>query len=310
MISVRPYIKGLTSEIKFTYVAREYKSNYKKDYDNKFNSKNKASKNKSTDEDYIGFDTQVTLNLFENLKYDLKSIRLGQEVKPVYLSKLPKDLKKIKSTQKKKETFIKIVMPLILDENNKILEDRKKLFKILGKQSNSMGEKVWLKRRLKDYQVKNEDISELKLRMDIVPTSLAIAQAAKESGWGTSRFALEGNAMFGQWTWGSDGIEPSEKNENTDHKILKFPMLRSSVKAYLKNLNTHRGYKELRDKRSILRKKNKTISGIDLVDYLYNYAATGSEYVSTLKKIIKQNDLTDFDSSILMNSRSSNSLTL
>ena len=197
-------------------------------------------------------------------------------------------------------------MPLILDENNKILEDRKKLFKILGKQSNSMGGKVWLKRRLKDYQVKNEDISELKLRMDIVPTSLAIAQAAKESGWGTSRFALEGNAMFGQWTWGSDGIEPSEKSENTDHKILKFPMLRSSVKAYLKNLNTHRGYKELRDKRSILRKKNKTISGIDLVDYLYNYAATGSEYVSTLRKIIKQNDLTDFDSSILMNSRSSN----
>ena len=310
LISVRPYIKGLTSEIKFTYVAKEYKSNYKENYNNQFNSKNKASKNKSTDEDYIGFDTQVTLNLFENLKYDLKSIRLGQEVKPVYLSKLPKDLKKIKSTQKKKETFIKIVMPLILDENNKILEDRKKLFKILGKQSNSMGEKVWLKRRLKDYQVKNEDISELKLRMDIVPTSLAIAQAAKESGWGTSRFALEGNAMFGQWTWGSDGIEPSEKNENTDHKILKFPMLRSSVKAYLKNLNTHRGYKELRDKRSILRKKNKTISGIDLVDYLYNYAATGSEYVSTLKKIIKQNDLTDFDSSILMNSRSSNSLTL
>ena len=102
LISVRPYIKGLTSEIKFTYVAREYKSNYEKDYNNQFNSKKKASKNKSTDEDYIGFDTQVTLNLFENLKYDLKSIRLGQEVKPVYLSKLPKDLKKIKSTQKKR----------------------------------------------------------------------------------------------------------------------------------------------------------------------------------------------------------------
>ena len=111
--------------------------------------------------------------------------------------------------------------------------------------------------------------------------------------------------MFGQWIWGN-----KMKKMKTPNKILKFPMLRSSVKAYLKNLNTHRGYKELRDKRSILRKKNKTISGIDLVDYLYNYAATGSEYVSTLRKIIKQNDLTDFDSSILMNSRSSNSLTL
>ena len=93
-------------------------------------------------------------------------------------------------------------MPLIIDENNKILENRKKLFKILAKPNNSRGEKVWLKRRFEDYGIKNEDITELKIRMDIVPVSIAIAQAAKESGWGTSRFALEGNAMFGQWTWG------------------------------------------------------------------------------------------------------------
>ena len=139
-------------------------------------------------------------------------------------------------------------MPLILDENDKILEDRKKLFKILGKPSNTRGEKVWLKRRFKDYMVNGEDIAELKLRMDTIPTSLAIAQAAKESGWGTSRFALDGNAMFGQWTWSEDGIEPSEKNKSSSHKILKFPMLQSSVKAYMRNLNTHRGYKELRKK--------------------------------------------------------------
>ena len=201
-------------------------------------------------------------------------------------------------------------MPLILDENNKILDDRKKLFKILSKASNTMGEKVWLKRRFKDYQITDEDITELKLRMDIIPASLAIAQAAKESGWGTSRFALEGNAMFGQWTWGKDGIEPSEKKDNEQHKILKFPMLRSSVKAYLKNLNTHRGYGEFRKERSLLRQNNKKISGLDLADYLYNYAKTGSEYVKILKKIIRQNDLTDFDSSTLMNSSRGRSLTL
>ena len=229
----------------------------------------------------------------------------------MYLSKLPKDLKKIKSTQKKKDTFIKIVMPLILDENSKIMNDRKKLFKILGKPSNTRGEKVWLKRRFKDYEIEKEDIAELKLRMDVVPTSLAIAQAAKESGWGTSRFALEGNAMFGQWTWGKDGIVPKDKKTNQDHKILKFPMLRSSVKAYMTNLNTHRGYKEFREVRAELRKNNKIISGLDLVNYLYNYAQTGSEYVKILKKIIKQNELTDFDNSVLMNSgRSSTSLTL
>ena len=146
--------------------------------------------------------------------------------------------------------------------------------------------------------------------MDIIPVSLGIAQAAKESGWGTSRFALEGNAMFGQWTWGQDGIEPSEKDKNQQHKILKFPMLRSSVKAYLKNLNTHNGYKEFRNERAILRENNKNVSGIALVGYLYNYAKTGSEYVKTLKKIIQQNNLTDFDSSTLMNSGRSGSLTL
>ena len=131
-----------------------------------------------------------------------------------------------------------------------------------------LGEKVWLKRRFKDYDIKGEDISELKLRLDIIPTSIAIAQAAKESGWGTSRFALEGNAMYGQWTWGGDGIEPSQKDKKKEHKILKFPKLQSSVSAYMKNLNTHRGYSEFRKERSKIREKNKTDEGIDLVKYL------------------------------------------
>ena len=310
LISVRPFIKTVTTEIKFTYVAKEYKSNFKSE-DYKKISKTELPNNKNNEDgNYIGIDTQITLNLFENLKYDLKSIRLGQSVKPVYLSKLPKDLKKIKSTNKRKDTFIKIVMPLILSENEKILEDRNKLFRILGKQSNTMGEKVWLKRRFKDYDIKGEDISELKLRMDIVPTSIAIAQAAKESGWGTSRFALEGNAMYGQWTWGGEGIEPSKKDKEKEHKILKFPKLQSSVAAYMKNLNTHRGYSEFRDKRSKIREKKQEVNGLDLVDYLYNYAQTGSEYVKTLKIIIQQNNLNDFDSSILMNSSRSRSLTL
>ena len=308
LISIRPYIKVVTDEIKFTHVAKEYKSN--------FGSQNKVSKNfdqkknNKTNEEDISLDTRVTLNLFEDLKYDLKNIRTGALVKPIYLSKLPKDLKKIKSTKTKKDTFIKIVMPLILDENNKILENRKKLFKILAKPNNTRGERLWLKRRFEDYSIKNEDITELKIRMDIVPVSIAIAQAAKESGWGTSRFALEGNAMFGQWTWGKKGIAPLEREKDKGHKILKFPILRSSVQAYKNNLNTHNGYREFREKRAELRKKNKKISGLELVQYLHNYAATGSEYTKVLKKIIDQNQLTDFDSAVLMNSNQSSTLTL
>ncbi len=300
LITIRPYIKLVTSEVKFTHIAKEYKSNFK--LKNKTSKKSNKKNNLESDGEEIGLDTKIALNLFEDLKYDLKNIRSGSRVKPVYLSKLPRDLKKIKSTQKKKDTFIKIVMPLILDENNKILENRKKLFKILSKQNNSRGEKVWLKRRFEDYGIKNEDVTELKIRMDIIPVSIAIAQAAKESGWGTSRFALEGNAMFGQWTYGKDGISPLKREKNKGHKILKFSMLRSSVQAYKNNLNTHSGYREFREKRAELRRKNRKISGLSLVDYLHNYAATGKEYTKILKKIINQNDLMDFDNAVLMNS--------
>ena len=303
LVSIRPYIKTVTNEIKFTYIAKEYKTNKNTFKDEKFNTNETSKDNK------ISLDTRITLNLFENLKYDLKSIRLGESVKPVYLSKLPPDLKNIKSTSKRKDTFIKIILPLIIDENNKILENRKKLFKILGKPSNTMGEKRWLKRRFEDYQIKNEDIAELKLRMDIVPVSLAIAQAAKESGWGTSRFALEGNAMFGQWTYGKDGIKPKD-SKGKGHKVLKFPMLRSSIVAYQKNLNTHKAYGELREKRASLREENKKITGQDLVKYLESYAATGKEYVKILSSIISQNQLTDFDNSNLMNTNNASSLVL
>ena len=308
LMGIRPYIKVVTNEIKFTHIAKEYKSNFK--YENKFPEKSNKTKNLKPDIEDVSLDTKITLNLFEDLKYDLKGIRSGALVKPIYLSKLPKDLKKLKSTQKKKDTFIKIVMPLILDENNKISENRKKLFKILGKQNNSRGERVWLKRRFEDYGIKNEDVTALKIKMDVIPVSIAIAQAAKESGWGTSRFALEGNAMFGQWTWGKKGISPLKREKNKDHKILKFPILRSSVKAYINNLNTHNGYREFREKRAELRRKNKKISGVVLVKYLHNYAATGSEYTKVLEKIIEQNQLTDFDNAVLMHSSQSSTLSL
>ncbi len=308
LMGIRPYIKVVTNEIKFTHIAKEYKSNFK--YENKFPEKSNKTKNLKPDIEDVSLDTKITLNLFEDLKYDLKGIRSGALVKPIYLSKLPKDLKKLKSTQKKKDTFIKIVMPLILDENNKISENRKKLFKILGKQNNSRGERVWLKRRFEDYGIKNEDVTALKIKMDVIPVSIAIAQAAKESGWGTSRFALEGNAMFGQWTWGKKGISPLKREKNKDHKILKFPILRSSVQAYKNNLNTHNGYREFREKRAELRRKNKKISGVVLVKYLQNYAATGSEYTKVLEKIIEQNQLTDFDNAVLMHSSQSSTLSL
>ena len=131
--------------------------------------------------------------------------------------------------------------------------------------------------------------------MDIIPVSIALAQAAKESGWGTSRFALEGNAIFGQWTWNGNGIKPLEINEDQTHTILRFPILRASVKAYIANLNTHNGYKDFRKNRLKLRKNNKQLKGLDLIHGLDKYAQTGKQYTLVLEKIIKQNSLDDFE---------------
>ena len=142
--------------------------------------------------------------LFKETKFNLKEIRKNKVVKPINIDLLPKEIKFIESSKKKKELFIKIVLPLILEENNRIFLDRKRLFAILNKNKNTKTEKKWLNNKVKQYGVVNRDLTTLKIRMDVIPVSLAIAQAAKETGWGTSRFALEGNALYGQWTWSED----------------------------------------------------------------------------------------------------------
>ncbi len=250
---------------------------------------------KSSNEDKYNLNAATVLNLFEDLEYDLSEVRDEKKIKPIYFTRLPKDLDSIKNVQRKKDLFLQIVLPLVVAENEKIKFDRIKLKKILSSKMTTDKEKLWLRQKLRDYKVKKSDMKELSLRMDIVPTSIALAQAAKESGWGTSRFALEGNAIFGQWTWNGKGIEPLERSGEQTHKILKFPILRASVKAYITNLNTHNGYKDFRNKRLKLRKSNKRLKGLDLIHKLDNYAQTGKEYTIILEKIIRQNSLYDFE---------------
>ena len=302
MIAMRPYIKQIVNEVKFTYVAEEYKT-VKLSKPKKTKDKSKAVDSDTVQQydNTVSLNAETAANLFEDLGYNLKSIRAGQKVKPIYLTKLPKDLNTLGSTKKKRELFIKIVLPLILDENDKITSDRKKLFKILSKNFNTVGERVWLNRRFKEYKIDDRDVSKLKMRMDIIPVSLALAQAANESGWGTSRFALEGNALFGQWTWSKKGISPKNKDPNESHKVLQFQILKASVRAYKNNLNTHNAYKEFREVRARLRQENKEITGLDLVKYIKNYAAIGEKYVEILQSIIENNSLTDFDKTNLLN---------
>ena len=260
-------------------------------------------------QDTVRLSASTLKQLFEDENYNLKDIRKNKLVKPINIDLLPNEIKSIESSRKRKELFIQIVLPLILDENKKIKIERKTLFSILNKNSNTEAERNWLKSKFKQYGVVNRDLTTLKIRMDEIPVSLAIAQAAKETGWGTSRFAQEGNALFGQWTWSGEGIKPAGSEEGETHKVMKFKILKASVRAYQRNLNTHKSYREFRKVRAIQRDVYGKLNSLELVNYLNRYAATGNEYTKILKKIIQQNQLNDFDDAkILPNSKREKSI--
>ena len=254
--------------------------------------------------DSVRLSASTIKQLFEDTGYNLKDVRKKKLVKPVALTLLPQEIKMIENTKKRKEFFIQIVLPLIIQENNNIKLDRKTLFSIINKSNNTNAEKQWLDKKYKQYGVKSKDLSTLKIRMDEIPVSLAIAQAAKETGWGTSRFAQEGNALFGQWTWSGEGLKPKEAKEGEDHKVMKFNILQASVRAYQRNLNTHSSYKDFRKARAKLRDSNKPLDSMELSKFLNKYAETGNQYVEVLRKIIEQNKLKDFDDAKLLPSSS------
>ena len=295
---------------------KEYTNNSKKILAYTLNKKNKNKKESSAlkeedllldifslnnlENDSVRLSASTIKQLFEDTGYNLNDVRKKKLVKPVALTLLPQEIKLIENSKKRKEFFIQIVLPLIIEENNNIKLDRKTLFTIINKSNNSNSEKQWLENKYKQYGVKSGDLSSLKIRMDEIPVSLAIAQAAKETGWGTSRFALEGNALFGQWTWSGEGLRPKEAKEGENHKVMKFNILQASVRAYQRNINTHSTYKDFRKARAKLRDSNKPLDSIVLSKYLNKYAETGNQYVEVLQKIIKQNKLQDFDDAKLL----------
>jgi len=310
--SISPIIIEFTKNTSFisTNIENNSKNDLKKLLEKRNIESDNALNHKFLFEDIMMFDEMPTDSvrlsaatieeLFKSTNYSLEDVRKTKLVKPISLTLLPSEIKKIENTKKRKDLFIRIILPLVIKENNNIRLDRKKLFSILNKSKNTKVEKIWLNSKFKHYGVSNKDLSTLKIRMDEVPVSMAIAQAAKETGWGTSRFAQEGNALFGQWTWSGDGIKPSDADTDSTHKVMKFKILQASVRAYQRNLNTHSSYKEFRSARAELRDKGKKLDSMLLTKYLDKYAEIGKEYVKVLQQIIKQNDLTDFDDAKLL----------
>ena len=314
--TIMPIVINFTKER--ALLTQEFKNNSKNNFTKTLEGKNYEKLSKIDNElnqkylfdDVLNFedlpDNTVRLSastikqLFLDTGYNLSDVRKKKLVKPVSLSLLPAEIKMIENTKERKELFIQIILPLVIKENNNIKLDRIKLFGVLNKSKNTNNEKNWLEKKFKQYGVINKDLSTLKIRLDEIPISMAIAQAAKETGWGTSRFAQEGNALFGQWTWTGEGIKPAGADDDSTHKVMKFKVLQASVKAYHRNLNTHSSYKEFRSARAQLRDEGKELDSLILTKYLDRYAETGKEYVKILQQIIKQNQLTDFDDARLL----------
>ena len=217
------------------------------------------------------------------------------------LKKIEKETIKIDEIpiSKRKSDFILKMLPIVQEVNKKILSKRERIFLIekrLKTNSLSVLDADSLKRLFREYNVKNNDFKELKSRTDIIPISLTIAQAAIESGWGTSRFALKGNAFFGQKIVGSNGngIKPIE-NKNPLVKVRSFNTLKDSVYAYAKNLNTHNAYKKFRQVRREQRSLSQTLDGYNLAKTLKNYSELGKPYITKVQSIIKENNLERFD---------------
>lgn len=246
----------------------------------------------------------LNLALAEGL-LDLAAVRAGTLGVPrLYVTKLPPDLRQASSTEQRKIAFIGSLLPLVLMANEEILGQREELQRLLAKQAGgealSLEEQGWLVALAEFYDVEPGDDEELLLRVDALPVSLTLAQAIEESGWGTSRYARDGNALFGQRTWHKNvpGLTARKDGQTLDHRARAFSDLMQSVRAYMHNLNTHNAYRKLRGERARLRGEGAAVEGAHLAGFLGSYAENET-YVDNLRRLMRHNELASYEAAAL-----------
>ena len=238
---------------------------------------------------------------FSSLGYDIEMVRSGDLHVPQYfVDELPVDMPRIQAPARRKVIFFKTVLPLVLRVNAEISQDRKRLTRLADERRGAgklaAEDRLWLAALAERYDVDRDNLAELVKRVDIIPASLALAQAAEESGWGTSRFVREGNALFGQWTISNvDSLLPGQRKKGATHRVKAFSALIDGVRAYVNNLNTHRAYRAFRDQRRKLRSRGSALDGYDLANSLTSYSERGKEYVRDIRTIINVNRLRQLD---------------
>ena len=249
--------------------------------------------------DYIS-QAREMIDIFKKYDFTIDSFIKDKSANLIIFSSLPKDFMDINSVSERKNLFINTLLPIAFIENLKILDDRKR---ILDWWSQSNGETYqrefwpsWLYNVSDKYDYEGSNIGELLMRVDIVPLSLALAQAAIESGWGTSRYLREGNALYGQYTFDKSlGLKPQDRDKGKDFYVRKFINLSDSTRSYLKNINTHNAYVKFRQERGTLRMNGDTLTGLSLSRFLDNYSERRSAYVADIKTIIETNNFMKFD---------------
>ena len=196
------------------------------------------------------------------------------------------DMTRIQSVKDKKERFFSFMRPIVNAENDRILTQRKNILRAFEK-----GDQAYIQSMLSRYKLsEHNNVERLLKRVDIVPLELVLAQSANESMWGQSRFAREGNNLFGQYCYSKGcGIIPEKRSSGEKHEVAAFDSVEASVRSYLMNINTHRAYKKLRDIRKKIREENGEITGLALADGLIKYSTRGQDYVDEIKAMIRAN---------------------
>lgn len=214
------------------------------------------------------------------------------------------DFRQYPAGPERKTEFFGFVHPLIVSENERVLRERRRLKSLDTEDDLGWLDTIWLNRLASDYGIETQEMEPVDIvdvllpRVDIVPESLALAQAAKESGWGTSRFAREGNNLFGEWCFDPGcGSVPGNRAEGRSHEVRNFSKPGKSIRSYIRNLNTHESYKDFRAARAGMRAAGRDLSGPMLAGQLSRYSERRLAYVDEIRSLIRANDLAAFDAS-------------
>ncbi len=248
-------------------------------------------------------------SFFHRHNFSVEAWRRGSQKVPwLVLTDIParwgKDIAPKLTVENKKDLFLKFALPLIFIANEEVEDQRRKLLKLISQKANIATEKNWIENKAKEYRLSGEEgglslLEKLKLRIDSIPPSIAVAQMIEESGWGTSRFAADGNALFGQWSY-EGGLKPrKQRAEKGDYRIKAFETPLASVRAYMRNLNSNQAYEGFRLGRAGQREKGETLSGVRLLHTLSKYSERGAAYTQTLRHIISKNRLSSLDNARL-----------